>query len=185
MMATRRVQGTEGDDWLGQVATWAGGYPIRRVPIALARRFAQVCAGVAAEIAAAEDLSHLEYAVLAYLGDEPDIDQAGLAARMAIDRNTASLLVEKLEKKALLERRLNGDDRRAKLLRLTRQGRTVRERLMPAMRASQRQILSALSPAEQEIFIEQLVRIIKANEVYARPGSGRRKRSSRPSIPTT
>ena len=32
-----------------QVVTWSGGAPIRRVPIALARRFVQICLAVAAE----------------------------------------------------------------------------------------------------------------------------------------
>jgi DNA-binding MarR family transcriptional regulator len=161
-----------------QVITWAKGVPIRRVPIALARRFVQICTAVAAETLNGEDLSPLQYAVIANLNDEPDVDQASIAARVGVDRNTASVLVEQLERRGLVERRINGADRRARLLRLTKQGDELHERIRPAMRANQRGILSALTPGEREKFLDQLVRIIKANEAYARPGAGRRKRSS-------
>jgi DNA-binding MarR family transcriptional regulator len=165
-----------------RVLTWKGGVPIRRVPVALARRFAQLCTGVVAEVLSGEDLAPLEYAVLVYLGDEPDIDQIGVAARLAIDRNSASLLIEKLEVRGLIERRVDSADRRVRRLRLTRSGDMLQERLRSPMRAAQRRILEPLGSAERELFLDQLVKIIKANEAYARPGLGRRRRQvSQPS----
>src|SRR5215475_8227516 len=109
----------------GLVDVQPGTPPVRRVPIALARRFFQICTTVAAESLTEAGLTPLEYAVMAYLNKqigEPDIDQNGLAARLGIDRNTASLLVDGLEAKGLLERQVNPDDRRARLLRLTMRG---------------------------------------------------------------
>jgi DNA-binding MarR family transcriptional regulator len=167
-----------------EVLTWEAGVPIRRVPIALARRFVQVCTGVIAETLAGEDLSPLEYGVLVYLGDEPDIDQIGLAARLATDRNTTSVLVERLERRGLIERRVNGADRRARQVRLTQKGDALQRRLRAPMRASQRRILEALPPGERDVFLDQLVRIIKANEAYARPGAGRRSRAPRSTTST-
>jgi DNA-binding MarR family transcriptional regulator len=183
-MPKRRASRVEPDRPI-ETVTWSGGVPIRRVPIALARRFAQICMGIAAETLEEEGLAPLEYGALAYLGDEPDLDQIGLAARLGIDRNTASLLVEKLEAKGRIERRINGADRRARLLRLTTRGDALHERVRPAMRAGQRRILAALAADEREQFLDQLIRIIKANEAYARPGAGRRKRTARPSIPAS
>jgi DNA-binding MarR family transcriptional regulator len=162
-----------------QVVTWTKGAPIRRVPIALARRFVQICTAVVAETLDDDDLSPQQYAVIAYVGDEPDIDQAGIAARIGIDRNTTGILVEQLERRGLLRRSVNGNDRRARLVKLTKQGIDLHERVRPAMRANQRAILSALAPAEREKFLDHLVQIIKANEAYARPGAGRRKRGSK------
>src|SRR5262245_7533786 len=161
-----------------QVVAWAGGVPIRRVPVALARRFAQICTAVVAETLDGEELTPLEYAVLVILNDDPDIDQSGLAARVGGDRNTSSILVAELEQRVLIERRVNVADRRAWLLRLTKRGAELHERIRPGMRADQRRILEPLAPAEREQFLDQLVRIIKANESYARPGAGRRKKSS-------
>jgi DNA-binding MarR family transcriptional regulator len=164
------------------VITWAGGAPIRRVPVALARRFLQICTAVVAETLQEEDLTPLQFAVLANL-NEPDVDQIGLAARIGVDRNTVGVLIEELESRGLIKRRVNGADRRARLVRLTARGNRLHERLRPVMRASQYRILSALAPDDRERFLDQLIRIIKSNEAYARPGAGRRKRSSRPRAP--
>src|ERR1700681_1645203 len=90
--------------------------PVRRAPIALARRFFQIFTTAMAESVKGAGLAPLEYAVLAYIKGEPDIDQSGLAQRLGVDRNNTSLLVERLVSKALLDRRVNGDDRRARVL---------------------------------------------------------------------
>jgi DNA-binding MarR family transcriptional regulator len=155
--------------------------PVRRVPMALARRFFQICTTATAEALAGEDLTPLQYAVMAYLIGEPDIDQSGLAARLGVDRNSTSLLVEELEAKRLLTRRVNGADRRARLLRLTPRGQKLHARVQPRTFAGQQRILSVLAPDQREILLDLLVRVIEGNRVLARPGSARRKRGSRPS----
>jgi DNA-binding MarR family transcriptional regulator len=158
------------------------GVPIKRIATPLARRLFQISAALVAEAVAEADLTPLQYAALSYLSDEPDIDQNGLAARLGIDRNSASLLVEQMTAKRLVDRRVNGEDRRARLLRLTATGAKLRERLRPKAHMAQARLLAPLTPAEREIFLELLVRVIDANESYARPGAGRRKRrSNRPS----
>lgn len=158
--------------------------PVRRVPLALARRFFQICTTAAAESVEEADLTPLEFAVMAYVNKavgEPDIDQSSLAARLGIDRNNTSLLVERLVSKGLLERRVNGDDRRARLLRLTTRGEKLHARLYPRAFAGQQRVLAMLEPLEREILLDLLVRVIESNLALARPGSGRRKRTvSRP-----
>src|SRR5262245_50824476 len=99
-----------------------GGVPVRRSPISLARRFFQICTAAAAEATADVNLTSLQAGVLAYLNNvdgEPGIDQNGLAARLGIDRASTSAIVEEVEARGLVERRVNGADRRARLLRLT------------------------------------------------------------------
>jgi DNA-binding MarR family transcriptional regulator len=157
------------------------GVPIRRSPAALARRFAQICIAVVAESLAGDDVTPLQYAALAYLNDEPDIDQNGLMARLGIEQSHASLLVEQLVVLRLVERRVSEADRRVRQLRLTANGTKLYRRLRPGARSRQERMLAPLATAEREAFLDQLVRIIKANEAYARPGAGRRKRGSYPS----
>jgi DNA-binding MarR family transcriptional regulator len=155
--------------------------PVRRVPIALARRFFQVCTTAAAESVADAGLTPQEFAVLAYVNrlvGEPDIDQSSLAERLGVDRNNTSLLVERLESKGLLERRVNGEDRRARLVRLTPRGEKLHNRLYPKAFAGQQRILASLKPAEREMLLDLLVRVIESNRALARPGTGRRKRGS-------
>jgi DNA-binding MarR family transcriptional regulator len=147
----------------------------------LSRRFYQICMAVAAEVAAEEALTPLELGTLTYLYDEPDIDQKALTARLGVDRSNTSILVDELEEKGLVERRVNADDRRARLLRLTSRGVKVRDRLRPKAGVAQAGILAALAAPDRERFLDMLVQIVEANEIYARPGASRRKPGSRTS----
>jgi DNA-binding MarR family transcriptional regulator len=180
----KRYKTTEPDPWGQHVVFLRSGVPVRRVPVSLSRRFFQICTAVAAEVAAEESLTTLHFAALTSLYDEPDIDQNGLAARLGIDRSNMSLIVDELEERKLVERRVNGADRRSRLLRLTAQGKKVRDRLRPKAGVAQARILAPLPPAKREQFLDMLIEIIDGNEAYARPGAGRRKPGSRPSLST-
>lgn len=159
----------------------ADGPPVRRIPLALARRFFQICTSAGAEAVTAADLTPLEFAVMAYVNSidgEPDLDQSALAARLGVDRNSTSLLVGSLEAKGLLERRVNDADRRARLVRLTPRGEKLFAKLHPKAIELQQHVLDVLDPAERDVLIDLLVRVIEANPDRARPGAGRRKRST-------
>jgi DNA-binding MarR family transcriptional regulator len=159
--------------------------PVRRVLIAMARRLFQICTTATAEVLVEEDLTPMEYSVVGYLNGEPGIDQSALAARLGIDRNHTSLLLDRLERKRLVERRMNGVDRRAKLLYLTPRGIALYARLMPTVFAAQSRLIDILSPDEREQMFDLLGRVIEGNKALARPGTGRRKRGSRPSSSTS
>jgi DNA-binding MarR family transcriptional regulator len=150
--------------------------PIRRVPIALARRFSQICIAAVAESLEGSGIKPNQYAILAYLDGEPDLDQAGLAARLGVDRTNAGLMIRHLEAEGLIARRVNGVDRRARMLRLTRKGKRLFDTLLPISVASQAKLFASLSERESTKLLDLLVRVIVANETYARPGAGRKRR---------
>jgi DNA-binding MarR family transcriptional regulator len=110
---------------------------------------------------------------------EPGIDQAGLAARLGVDRNSAGVLVNGLEAKGVLQRRVDSGDRRARLLRLTPSG----ERLFLAVReknlAAQARVVETLAPRERDLLFDLLTKVIAAKGQFARPGAGRRKRAAK------
>jgi DNA-binding MarR family transcriptional regulator len=140
--------------------------------------------GMQADGLVSTDLTALQYGVLGILNrqdGEPGIDQNGLSARLGVERSHASLLVEELAAKALVERRVNGADRRARLLFLTPKAEKLYARLRPGIRAANARVLEPLSPRERELFIDMLIRMIGANGAHARPGAGRRKRTSKQS----
>src|SRR5262245_5506434 len=145
--------------------------PVHRVPSPLARRFDQICVSTLAQALAGEDLTPLEFAVLRYVDEEPGIDQSGLCERLGIDRNSTSLLVNRLESNGLLARRVNGDDRRARLLFLTPDGKRLHDRVHPKTFAGHQRMLSVLKPAERELLLDLLVRVIEGNRLLARPGA--------------
>ena len=152
---------------------------VGRAPIALARRFYQITLSVVAEIQENSELRPLEFGVLIHLHERPGIDQNTLAERMALDRTSISGMVYHLEQLGLIERAVNGTDRRARELRLTAAGKRLHDRQLPKALAAQERILQVLTAAERRAFIDMLVRVIDANQSYVGPGAGRRKRSER------
>jgi MarR family transcriptional regulator, temperature-dependent positive regulator of motility len=146
-----------------------------RVPAHLARRFHQICLGVTAEILAREDLTPLIFGVMAAVLEEPGSGQRQLASRMGIDAVSFGQMIDFLEQKGLVKRELDPDDRRARQLYATRRGTDLRRRLRPALLAAQERLLAPLSKSERVALLDMLVRVIEANDSYARPGNGRRK----------
>ena len=142
------------------------GPPWHGVPTAIARRFHQICAAKTSEVVGAAGLTPLQYGVLLHLSEltgKPGIEQSALAERINVDRNTASLLVEQLVTKGLVERQVNGADRRARLLSLTPQGETLYARLRPAHLIANQSILAPITPRERKLLLGLLIRVIEGN----------------------
>ena len=147
---------------------------IHRVPAHLARRFHQICLGALAQITGPQDLSPLQFGMLASIQDQPGLDQRRLADRMGIDTVSAHHHIEFLEERGLVTRVVDPKDRRSRILKLTKRGLTLRERLRPGIVDAHDRVLSSLSRSEQDTFLRLLTRIVESNEAFARPGNGRR-----------
>jgi DNA-binding MarR family transcriptional regulator len=156
-----------------------------RVPAHLARRFNQICVGVTAEILAREDLTPQAFGVLAAVFEAPGSGQRQLANQMGIDVVSFGQMIDLLELKHLVKRELDPDDRRARRLHVTKRGTDLRRRLRPALLTAQERLLSPLSKAERAALLDMLVRVIEANDSYARPGNGRRKPRRKSDPPPT
>jgi DNA-binding MarR family transcriptional regulator len=164
----------------------SGTAPVRRAPTPLARRFCQMCMGMQADGLAAAGLTALEYGALATLNredGEPGIDQNSLALRVGVDRSHISLLIVGMVAKGLVEQRVNGADRRARQLFLTRKAERLYARVRPGIRAVNARVLEPLTRQERDLFIDMLIRMIRANGAYAKPGAGRRKRIAKAVTP--
>ena len=156
--------------------------PVLRLATPLARRFYQICLAMVADSLSEANLVPLQYGTMTYLNKEtgePGIDQVGLAARLGIDRNNVGVILTGLEKRGLVERRVDPADQRARRLYLTAKGEKLYQQLQPLNSAANERILASLSVRERELLLDLLVRVIQANAIYARPGAGRRKRGSR------
>lgn len=158
--------------------TSVAGY--HRVPAHLGRLFHQLCQALVAEAQATEGLVSPEYAALASLDEEPGLDQRGLAAAIGVDRNTIGLVVERLERRGLLTREVDPDDRRARILRLTAEGASLRRRLRPRMLAANARALEALSAEEAATLLALLHRAVEHHAERTRPGAARRARRGAP-----
>ncbi|HMN74313.1 MAG TPA: MarR family transcriptional regulator [Rhodoblastus sp.] len=130
----------------------------------LARRFHQIAVAVfhAEAEAAGFDLTPVQYAALAKIGDEPGLDQATLAGLIAQDRTTMGGVVDRLVEKDLVLRETSKKDRRARELRLTEEGKRTLKQVAPAVAETQRILLSGLSEKEAAQFMKLLGKAIAA-----------------------
>lgn len=102
------------------------------------------------------DITSVQFAALDAIKAQPGIDQAGVAALIAYDRPTIGEVINRLVAKGLVQREVNDSDRRARVLRLTREGEATYERLLPVVRTLQADILGNLAAAERETFLALL-----------------------------
>lgn len=124
----------------------------------LARRFQQIAVAIFhAEVeAAGSDLTPVQYAALNEIAANPGTDQATLAGAIAFDRATITGVIDRLQQKGYVTRRVSGRDRRARLLEITEAGRELLARIEPAVTEAQRIMLSGLEPAEAVEFMRLL-----------------------------
>jgi DNA-binding MarR family transcriptional regulator len=161
----------------GPPAVKPGVHPYYRRHIGhLSRRLQQICHGILTAYLVEDGLTLLQYAALTVVTDMPGIDQRGLAHAVGVVPVNAGQLASELEAMGLVDRRTSATDRRARELRLSSRGVRVMKRVLPRNLAAVEKIVSCLDPKERETLMDLLIRVIERNEVYARPGLGRRKR---------
>lgn len=103
--------------------------------------------------AAGFELTSVQFAALDAIAEQPDIDQAGLAATISFDRATIGGVIDRLEAKGLVQRAVSAEDRRARRLRLTPAGGRLLAAVRPVVEAAQAEMLARLSPAERAAFV--------------------------------
>jgi DNA-binding MarR family transcriptional regulator len=151
----------------------------RGIPTAAARRLHQICAAQVGAAVGEHGLTPLQWGALQHLNwiaESTGLEQNILAARLNIDRNTASVVVEQLVKLGLAARQVNGADRRSRLLSLTATGKRLYARLRPAVDHANAELLAPLPPREHKQFMDLLIRVIEGNLVHQKPPPRRRRR---------
>jgi MarR family transcriptional regulator, lower aerobic nicotinate degradation pathway regulator len=101
-----------------------------------------------------------DFAVLAALDEEGSISQAALGRRVWIDRSDLHAVVGELERKGLVARVRDEDDRRRNLVALTDAGAAALERLGAQVQAAQAALLEPLSAAERRELRRLLTKLV-------------------------
>jgi DNA-binding MarR family transcriptional regulator len=153
----------------------------------LIRRAHQVAWSVFMDETRAFDMTPVQYSLLVAVGECPAIDATRLSELIDIDRATIGNVVDRLEKRGLLVRSADADDRRAKRISLTRAGRKLIEAVNRIRGKIGERILAPLDAAERATFLKlvsKLVRIDQAKHRASRykdeSGSGRVRLKTKP-----
>ena len=138
---------TEPDVDLGMLPDLIG-YHVRLAQMAIFADFAAALAEL--------DLSPGLFALLVIVEANPGLKQTRLAVAARLDRSTLVPALDKLEARALVERRAAPNDRRSNGLFLTASGSGLLVKAKAAVRAHEAQIAAGLSQPSRRRLIELL-----------------------------
>ncbi|MBN2984541.1 MULTISPECIES: MarR family winged helix-turn-helix transcriptional regulator [Cohnella] len=120
------------DDSIGFIINQTG----RRLTQLLSLRFAPY------------DVTTEQWSVLARLNEQEAITQKELAFRVGKDQTNVTRILDQLERKKLVVRTANPEDRRSFLPQITDEGKRLYEELCPIERETVRIATAGLSPGE-------------------------------------
>jgi DNA-binding MarR family transcriptional regulator len=134
----------------------------------LFRRMQQIAVAIFMEECKAFDLTPVQYAALIAIRTHPGIDATRLSAVIAFDRSTLGSVIERLEAKGHIERKPSREDKRVKLLHLTRAGASVLRDIMPSVDRAQARMLEPLKPADRKTLLVLLAQLVDLNNEASR-----------------
>ena len=134
----------------------------------LFRRMQQIAVSIFIEECKACDLTPVQYAALVAIHTHPGIDATRLSAVIAFDRSTLGNVIERLESKALIERKPSRGDKRIKLLYLTRAGAALLREIMPSVDRAQARMLQPLKAADRKTLMVLLTQLVDLNNEASR-----------------
>ena len=117
---------------------------------------------------AEHDLRPVHAAILAALSDFGPLAQYELADRLDVQRSHLVGYVDLLEKRGLVRRARDPNDRRRQSVALTKSGRALWRRLQRVAERSQEKLLDALSESERATLLTLLSRVLETHD-EARP----------------
>jgi MarR family transcriptional regulator, lower aerobic nicotinate degradation pathway regulator len=134
----------------------------------LFRRMQQIAVSIFIEECRACDLTPVQYAALVAIHTHPGIDATRLSAVIAFDRSTLGNVIERLQTKALIERKPSRGDKRIKLLYLTRAGAALLREIMPSVGRAQARMLQPLKAADRKTLMVLLTQLVDLNNEASR-----------------
>ena len=129
----------------------------------LFRRMQQIAVAIFMEECKAFDLTPVQYAALIAIHTHPGIDATRLSAVIAFDRSTLGSVIERLQAKDYIERKPAPEDKRIKLLHLTKSGAAILREIIPAVERAQARMLEPLKPADRKALMGLLVQLVDLN----------------------
>jgi DNA-binding MarR family transcriptional regulator len=129
----------------------------------LVRRLHQIHVAMFSARVADGQVTPVQFGLLSILISRPGIDQATLGAELGLDPANVAEILRRLEDRNLLTRVVD-----RKLCLATPDGKKFVQRYQKDMQLSQQQLLSPLKPADRQLFMELLGRLVEGNNESGR-----------------
>jgi MarR family transcriptional regulator, lower aerobic nicotinate degradation pathway regulator len=145
----------------------ASGYELAKHPAHMIRRAHQRATFYFQQVMAGHDLTPTQHAAIATLLKHGELSQNHLGRLTAMDPSTISIVVRKLLKDGLIERRGSKKDQRLAIIKLTDKGtRYSIDRLADSLEVARR-VLAPLSAEERETLMALLHKIGDGDDDFA------------------
>jgi MarR family transcriptional regulator, 2-MHQ and catechol-resistance regulon repressor len=95
-------------------------------------------------------LTMTQFDVIATLGNQPPMTCKELGEKTLVTKGTLTGVLERLETKGILERKLNPEDARSQMIGLTIEGQRLFEKVFPAHLMHLNQAFQKLSPGQMK-----------------------------------
>jgi DNA-binding MarR family transcriptional regulator len=114
------------------------------------------------------DLTPVQYAALVAIHTHPGIDATRLSAMIAFDRSTLGSVIERLEAKEFVLRKSGSEDKRVKLLYLTKTGATRLGDIVESVDRAQARMLQPLKATDRKTLLALLTQLVDLNNEASR-----------------
>jgi DNA-binding MarR family transcriptional regulator len=135
----------------------------------LARRIHQLAVALFAQELGELNVTPVQYSSLQAICDTPGLDQTTIAKTIGIDTSTIGSVIDRLESRGLVTRRVAEGDRRVRNVHPTPEGEALLQAVIPAMLRSQAALLQPLSARERGEFVRLLKKLAFAGDAAKPP----------------
>ncbi len=146
----------------------APGHTIWDRPGYLVRRLHQIHVAMFLGHVADGEVTPIQYGLLSILVNRPSIDQFTIGEELGLDRANVAGIFKRLEARKLVTRVVDPVNRRRNLCLATARGADFVKRYHQDMQDSQQRLLGPLSPAERNLFMDLLSRLVEGNNESGR-----------------
>lgn len=131
-----------------------------RTPGFQIRRLHQVSAAVFHDCLQHFNLTPIQYTILVIIDMSAKLEQTSIAARAGLDNSTVADVIKRLEKNGMVRREVGVRDKRARVTSITELGKTAITDAGPFIDDAVHRMLSPLDPAEQDLFLRMIDRVL-------------------------
>jgi DNA-binding MarR family transcriptional regulator len=151
-MARKTKPDSDGDPTLEHgVLTSLVGFHLRQAQIAVFRDFTATTGSL--------DISPGLFAVLVLIEGNAGLKQSELAKAVHLDRSTVVSVIDKLERRGLVDRHAGANDRRSNALRLTAKGAALLKQLKRRVASHEKRLARDLDAGEKATLVALLQRV--------------------------
>ncbi len=130
----------------------------------LIRRLHQIHTWLFDEETRGFEITAVQYSLLTALSEHGQMDQNTVALEIGLERSSVAEVLPRLEDRGLIERRPSDSDKRVKLVKLTRKGRSLVRRMDEAVQRAHARTIEAIPQDQRDEFMLHLIRLVEANQ---------------------